>query len=132
MENAAWDAIASARSMIDAALFARGDYINSPSSINEFWDFFQRFHAAKSRRQQRAPDSVATAYNPRLRINFEINAKRKPAPEDASVVREAQYVTPFPQCNFVTSCAGTRCTFSRTSIRRSACKKLSISAQRSR
>ena len=127
-----WDRIANSRSAIDASLFSRADYINSPSSINEFWDFFQRFHATKSKRLLRAPDASASAYDPKHRVNFEINAKRKPAPEDASVVREAQYVTPFPQCNFVTSCAGTRCTFSRTSIRRSACKKLSISAQRSR
>ena len=90
MENAAWDAICSARSVIDASLFARGDYINSPSSINEFWDFFQRFHAAKSRRLQRAAGTDASAYSPKHRINFEINPKRKPAPEDASAVRQAQ------------------------------------------
>lgn len=85
MDDSAWDAIAGARGAIDAALFARGDYINSPSSINEFWDFFQRFHAAKSRRPQRA----AAAYEPKHRINFEINPKRKPAPEDSAFVREA-------------------------------------------
>jgi HrpA-like RNA helicase len=85
MEDSAWDAIAGARGAIDAALFARGDYINSPSSINEFWDFFQRFHAAKLRRPQRA----AAAYDPKHRINFEINPKRKPAPEDTAVVRDA-------------------------------------------
>lgn len=95
MESAAWDAIASARGVIDASLFARGDYINSPSSVNEFWEFFQRFHAAKSRRPQRAPDADASSYNPKHRINFEINAKRKPAPEDAAVVREAQYALHF-------------------------------------
>jgi hypothetical protein len=95
MESTAWDCIANSRSAIDASLFSRGDYINSPSSINEFWDFFQRFHAAKSKRLQRAPDAHASAYNPKHRVNFEINAKRKPAPEDAAVVREAQYALHF-------------------------------------
>ncbi len=85
MDDSAWDAIAGARGAIDAALFSRGDYINSPSSINEFWDFFQRFHSAKSRRPQRA----AAAYDPKYRINFEINPKRKAAPEDAALVRLA-------------------------------------------
>jgi hypothetical protein len=90
-----WDRIANSRSAIDASLFSRGDYINSPSSINEFWDFFQRFHAAKSKRLLRAPDASTSAYDPKHRVNFEINAKRKPAPEDAAVVREARYALHF-------------------------------------
>jgi len=95
MENADWDSIASSRSVIDASLFSRGDYINSPSSISEFWDFFQRFHAAKSKRPKRAADGETNSYNPKHRINFEIIPKRKPAPEDAAVLREAQYALHF-------------------------------------
>jgi hypothetical protein len=94
MENADWDSIASSRSTIDASLFSRGDYINSPSSINEFWDFFQRYHAAKSKRPKRAANDT-TSYNPKLRINFEIIPKRKPAPEDAAVLRVAQDALQF-------------------------------------
>jgi hypothetical protein len=95
MQHVSWDTIASSRSAIDASLFARGDYINSPTSINEFWDFFQRFHSAKSRRPWQWANADATAYNPKYRINFEINAKRKPAPEDAPVVQEAQIALHF-------------------------------------
>ena len=95
MEASAWDSIAGARSVIDASLFSRADYFNSPSAINEFWDFFQRFHAAKSRQQQRASDAEASSYNPKHRINFEIIAKRKPASEDAAVVREAHHALHF-------------------------------------
>ncbi len=95
MENVDWDSIASSRSVIDASLFSRGDYINSPSSINEFWDFFQRFHAAKSKRPKRAADGETNSYNPKHRINFEIIPKRKPAPEDAAVLREAQHALHF-------------------------------------
>jgi hypothetical protein len=95
MEASAWESIAGARSVIDASLFSRADYFNSPSAINEFWDFFQRFHAAKSRQQQRACGAGASSYNPKHRINFEIIAKRKPASEDAAVVREAHHALHF-------------------------------------